>query len=425
MRFFERIALALFVATIPAKASTSGASFDCSKARQLDEIEVCSNVQLSQLDRIAHAAFMQAQLNSLDAHTVIEIAREFQKKRKLCVSNELCIKETYIEVINNYKNIGASVEMPSWAAAEHKESITSPASGFPRDSRQKSSAPDISTLNSSTTAQPTVRPPSTLSNNAQRWTPSPSEPSSRPQPAALPPSAPSNGSPEGVIGIIIFGLIIYISLAINRSVQAEKFINGFIESQAAVFARRKSQLVFLDDYGIENVSKWEKDKKHIVSVVIPSRLAEARLSKGVENLVLRDKSKLLRKIEAAASNCVVEAPRAVRSMQESGVEYERQCAEILQAAGWSARLTKGSGDQGVDIIAEGFNKRVVVQCKLYSKPVGNKAVQEVIGAREYEKADAAVVVSNADYTPSARRLASTAKVLLMHHDELSVLEQKI
>jgi restriction system protein len=60
-----------------------------------------------------------------------------------------------------------------------------------------------------------------------------------------------------------------------------------------------------------------------------------------------------------------------------------------------------------------------VQCKFYTKPVSNKAVQEVAAARLHEGADQAVVVSNAAYTKSARQLAGTTGVLLLHHDDLA------
>jgi restriction system protein len=61
---------------------------------------------------------------------------------------------------------------------------------------------------------------------------------------------------------------------------------------------------------------------------------------------------------------------------------------------------------------------LVVQCKLYSSPVGNKAVQEVIAGRAFENADMAAVVSNMAFTKSARVLAQQAGVDLLHHDEL-------
>src|ERR1700730_11505635 len=64
-------------------------------------------------------------------------------------------------------------------------------------------------------------------------------------------------------------------------------------------------------------------------------------------------------------------------------------------------------DQGVDVVAEKNGIRLVLQCKLYSRPVGNKAVQEAAAARAHEAADYGVVVSNNRYTQDAQQLAST------------------
>ncbi len=66
--------------------------------------------------------------------------------------------------------------------------------------------------------------------------------------------------------------------------------------------------------------------------------------------------------------------------------------------------------------------RLVVQCKRLSKPVGNAAVQEVAAALRYWSGDRAAVVSNAGFTPAARRLAQATGVLLLHHDALDDLD---
>ena len=105
-------------------------------------------------------------------------------------------------------------------------------------------------------------------------------------------------------------------------------------------------------------------------------------------------------------------------------EYERYCADLLSGSGWFTRLTPGSGDQGADIICEYEGFRMVVQCKLYSSPVGNSAVQEAIAAKAFEFADEAVVVTNAEFTRSARELANVSGVLLLHHEQLQDLRPK-
>jgi len=82
-------------------------------------------------------------------------------------------------------------------------------------------------------------------------------------------------------------------------------------------------------------------------------------------------------------------------------------------------VTPKTGDQGADIVIKYDEMTGVVQCKLYSQPVGNAAVQEVIAAREYYQAAIAIVVSNANYTASARQLAGIANVALLHHDDIA------
>lgn len=106
-------------------------------------------------------------------------------------------------------------------------------------------------------------------------------------------------------------------------------------------------------------------------------------------------------------------------------EFEHYCAESLKELGFEARATKGSGDQGVDVIAEKKGFKVAIQCKLYSNPVGNKAVQEVIAGKQFYNADIGAVVTNASFTPSAKQLASTCDILLLNIVELHKLDEHV
>ena len=66
-----------------------------------------------------------------------------------------------------------------------------------------------------------------------------------------------------------------------------------------------------------------------------------------------------------------------------GYQFEYQCAEILKRNGFSrVQVTQSSGDQGVDIIAHKHRKKYGIQCKYYSYPVGNKAVQEAYAGND-------------------------------------------
>ena len=103
------------------------------------------------------------------------------------------------------------------------------------------------------------------------------------------------------------------------------------------------------------------------------------------------------------------------------LEYEQHCAAILSRFGWSVRTTPATGDHGADVIAEKNGRRLVVQCKLYAKPVGNKAVQEAYSARPLYNGDHACVVAPAGFTAQAERAAHSLSVRLLHHDDLGAL----
>ncbi|MEK8092419.1 restriction endonuclease [Methylocystis sp. IM3] len=104
-------------------------------------------------------------------------------------------------------------------------------------------------------------------------------------------------------------------------------------------------------------------------------------------------------------------------------EYEHYCAALLRESRWAARVTRASGDQGVDIVAEKRGARIVVQCKKYRKPVGNRAVQEIVAAIAHEDAQRGVVVATNGYTRAAERLAASNRVLLLHHSQLHRIDR--
>jgi len=106
-------------------------------------------------------------------------------------------------------------------------------------------------------------------------------------------------------------------------------------------------------------------------------------------------------------------------------QFEQHCGDVLAARGWSVAVGRGSGDQGVDVLARKDGRALVIQCKLHARPVGNKAVQEALAGRGYVGADAAAVVSNAPYTAAAHALAARVGVLLLHISDLPRVERLV
>lgn len=102
----------------------------------------------------------------------------------------------------------------------------------------------------------------------------------------------------------------------------------------------------------------------------------------------------------------------------SGVEFENYLISILKSKDYNTSGTPATGDQGADIIASKDDKVYVIQVKRHSKPIGNKAVQEVVAARNYYKGDTGVVVTNNIFTPSAKSLAKRNDVILISGNEI-------
>lgn len=96
-----------------------------------------------------------------------------------------------------------------------------------------------------------------------------------------------------------------------------------------------------------------------------------------------------------------------------GHEFEYFCAELLQEHGFSeVRVTKGSGDYGVDILAEKDGISYAIQCKAYASPVGVKAVQEAYAGRDYYDCMVGAVLTNQYFTKPAVEAAKKLKILL-------------
>lgn len=102
-------------------------------------------------------------------------------------------------------------------------------------------------------------------------------------------------------------------------------------------------------------------------------------------------------------------------------EYEHMCAAEFNKSGWEANATQGSSDQGVDVIARRGDEVLVAQCKRFAKPVGNKAVQEVVAGLKFYKANRGVVIAPNGFTNSAEQLAEANNIALIHHSEIKNL----
>jgi HJR/Mrr/RecB family endonuclease len=95
--------------------------------------------------------------------------------------------------------------------------------------------------------------------------------------------------------------------------------------------------------------------------------------------------------------------------------------------GYEVILTPGGADQGADLIVQetGGDDRIAVQAKRYKEPVGNNAVQELLGGMAYYECVKGIGVTTSEFTRSAKALATKhGRIALWNRDTLANMYQQ-
>lgn len=111
--------------------------------------------------------------------------------------------------------------------------------------------------------------------------------------------------------------------------------------------------------------------------------------------------------------------------QMEGHDFEVFCAGLLEKHGFmEVEVTKGSGDFGVDVLAEKDGITYAIQCKRYQNPVGVEAVLRTYGGKDYYDRMVGVVMTNQYFTAPAVKAAEKLRILLWDRGYLdSMMEE--
>src|SRR5207245_10615982 len=127
-------------------------------------------------------------------------------------------------------------------------------------------------------------------------------------------------------------------------------------------------------------------------------------------------------IRVACSNIALEtfAPAPFITVYDldamNGYQFEDFLGSLFTTLGYDIETTKRSADQGADLFAQRFGRKIVIQAKNYTDSVGNAAVQQALAAKAFFTCDDAMVLTNSYFTPSAKELAEAAGVRLVDRD---------
>lgn len=119
--------------------------------------------------------------------------------------------------------------------------------------------------------------------------------------------------------------------------------------------------------------------------------------------------------------------RRMGAMDEmDGHDFEYFCADLLEKQGFmDVEVTRGSGDFGVDILAEKEGVTYAVQCKRYQGPVGVDAVLQTYAGKDYYDRMVGAVMTNQYFTSPAMEAAEKLRILLWDREYVdSMLEEE-
>lgn len=109
----------------------------------------------------------------------------------------------------------------------------------------------------------------------------------------------------------------------------------------------------------------------------------------------------------------------------NGLDFERQVHALLKKMGFEAEVTRASGDGGIDIIAHSRDHitggKYIIQCKDWSKPVGEPPVRDLYGVVTAENANKGILITTSTFTAPALKFAEGKPLELIDGTKFSIL----
>jgi hypothetical protein len=110
-----------------------------------------------------------------------------------------------------------------------------------------------------------------------------------------------------------------------------------------------------------------------------------------------------------------------------GWQYENEVAKLFRQCGYNAKVTKGSGDGGVDIILKKDGITTYVQCKFYnSNKIPPSCIREFLGVMASDRIFNGILIGgNEGFSASTIEFARKNSIKLMSLDDIIKMSLQI
>jgi restriction system protein len=189
-----------------------------------------------------------------------------------------------------------------------------------------------------------------------------------------------------------------------------------VKEHASELTIRRNQLSRASIDGAIDSAKWCQEVESFIDQIMVPQTGDIRDPAGRLNAVRG-------LIDAATVHYL--SSRVCFSPDGSSIPYEQLVANSLTDLGWETEPFRVPNDDRTELIAEMRHKRVLIHCRRFADSTGLLAIDNVCAHQLLASADFVVLVGNSKFTKRAKQLAASRSVLVLHHNQLTQLEERI
>lgn len=216
---------------------------------------------------------------------------------------------------------------------------------------------------------------------------------------------------------------------VNSTYNFEEFVTSYEEliENMEFLQTREDLIPFIRKKPSENLAEI-KEKRYLTEKEFVDRYIYQYGKESLESSKIyfdRLLPQTVQYINSFLNESILESDSVNNFDQMNGHDFEYFCADILKKNNFeNIEVTQGSGDHGIDILAEKDGITYAIQCKRYSSNVGNAAIQQAHTGKSIYHKDIAVVLTNQYFTAQAKEEAKTLSVKLWDRDKLNSMIEK-
>jgi restriction system protein len=224
-----------------------------------------------------------------------------------------------------------------------------------------------------------------------------------------------------VISIIVFPLTLGLTAVLNLI-----FLNKIIRYIATLFIKEPKR----NDYFI-NAEKFEQKEKEYEEYINNLEQKYPNISKYNYSIslyfkdVINDVIEYEKKYINEIINKRKEKKQSEYWLSLDGYTFEREIAKLYYGLGYKAKVTKASGDGGIDIKLWRDDEYIIVQCKNHKNPIGPSVIRDLYGVMHKEKADKVILICSGGFNRGVYDFSNGLPIELLSIKDVISLSNKV